>query len=525
MSAVYAPLIRGEQQAEWEEYASKNQGWIAESARLKKVHPSHRDALHGTIQDHEHDRRRLQQEDIPPISEFVFHWENGTQAKEVATPGQVLAPLWQGSPAESSAVNVNLLSDKRIEILYNTMREVKQTVLSANTEIGDMFDWLFDPEEKTQKVLPHGFIAEPVYSDFVEEPEMVGILLGITVYTNLFDRLLPQGAAGIVAVVKDSCGNVMSFGLNDRKAHFLGLEDLHDPTFDGHMRHFPLEISYQSIENVTDNLCVHEVFVYPGNELRDAHDNNKPLIYTSIVAASFAITMLVLLAYDQMVARRQEKTMQTAIRSDRVVSSLFPETVRDRLLQQSTQKAKDKHNPQAFLNDEELDRKSARKSDSPPIADLFPEVTVMVSKLFRDSYHRRQKFFSHNLSFFSLQTLLALPLGHQHVSRSRSSCYWKLSTAHSMRLPASVGSSRLRQWVTVMLLLRVFRLRAMTMLLRWLVLPAIVIRRCAKSCGNWKGNWDQEREDLRFELDFIVALLLEAFCAVKRLDSNCLGIP
>ena len=434
MAVVYAPLITGEEQPQWEDYATKNQDWIAESARLKETHRSHRDALHGTIQDHEHDRRHLQQEEIPPISDFIYRWESGKKVKEVGTPRQVLAPLWQGSPADSSAVNVNLFSDDRIFTLYNTVRDVKQTVLSVNTEIGEMFDWLFDPEEKPQKVLPHAFIAQPVFSDFAEEPDMVGILLGITVYTNLFDRLLPQGASGVICVVKDSCGNVMSFELNDHKAHFLGLEDVHDSAFNDYVYNFPLEISYE-FGNITDSVCAHEVFVYPSNEFRSAYDSNKPIIYTSIVAASFAITVLLLIAFDKTVARRQEKTMQTAVRSDRVVSSLFPETVRDRLLQ-DTQHKPDK---QAFQTHVQAggknDDSEVQNLTSAPIAELFPEVTVMVSDILLTFPILRSAMapLIRTIPVFSLQILSASLPGPPHANRFRSFCFWKQSMEHSTR--------------------------------------------------------------------------------------------
>jgi hypothetical protein len=106
MAAAFAPLVKHEERSEWEEYAVLNQGWLAESARLKKVHPGHRDALHGTIQDHEHDRR-LQSPETPSeyIPTQIYRWENGLQVPEPSRPGQVLAPLWQTSPASAPAVN------------------------------------------------------------------------------------------------------------------------------------------------------------------------------------------------------------------------------------------------------------------------------------------------------------------------------------------------------------------------------------------------------------------------------------
>lgn len=188
MSAAFAPFVMEEEREQWGVYSRKNQGWIENSAYLKKVHPVHRDALHNTIQDHEHDRRRrLTSEDTrtattralqaptagttpatttplsptsdtnPPkqsISRTIYRWENGQKVPEIHEPGQLYAPLWQVSPADYGAVNVNILSDPRIAKLYRAMREANKGgetnkgVLSSNFEVQDMVSDQYRKPEK-----------------------------------------------------------------------------------------------------------------------------------------------------------------------------------------------------------------------------------------------------------------------------------------------------------------------------------------------------------------------------------------
>lgn len=141
MSAAFAPLVKHEQRQEWEEYAVENQDWLVNSDFLKAVHPVHRDALHGTIQDHEHDRRKLQEgeDEMTSISAFIYEYgENGEKIKASSKPGDVLAPLWQVSPADAGAVNMNLLSDPRVKKLFDSMTSTGLVVISENTEIGDL---------------------------------------------------------------------------------------------------------------------------------------------------------------------------------------------------------------------------------------------------------------------------------------------------------------------------------------------------------------------------------------------------
>jgi hypothetical protein len=167
MFAGFAPFVTDEQREEWGAYSRKNQGWIENSAYLKAVHPVHRDALHGTIQDHEHDRRlnvladRALQDTTtktltssstttttsspptsnPPkqsISRAIYRWENGQKVPELKQPGQLYAPLWQISPADYGVVNVNLLSDRRIALLYQAMLKANTGVMSPGYEVEDI---------------------------------------------------------------------------------------------------------------------------------------------------------------------------------------------------------------------------------------------------------------------------------------------------------------------------------------------------------------------------------------------------
>ena len=57
---------------------------------------------------------------------------------EIHQPGHLFAPLWQISPADYGAVNVNLLSNPKISELYDAMLKAKTGVLSSNFQVGDM---------------------------------------------------------------------------------------------------------------------------------------------------------------------------------------------------------------------------------------------------------------------------------------------------------------------------------------------------------------------------------------------------
>jgi hypothetical protein len=189
----------------------------------------------------------------------------------------------------------NLLSNEIIAGLYDIMVATNTSVLSTATEIGDLFDFLFDPEEKPLKRNPHAFMMEPVYSAFEKNPELVGFLVGVTTFGNLLDKLLPAGAKGIVCVIKDACGNHITYELNGLQSTYLGAGDLHDPNFDKYERSTPMEL----YETTFEGRCAHELYIYPSVTFRETYETKYPAVYTSVVAMAFLVTSILLFVYDR----------------------------------------------------------------------------------------------------------------------------------------------------------------------------------------------------------------------------------
>lgn len=183
----------------------------------------------------------------------------------------MFAPLWQSSPANADTVNVDLFSDSTIADLYDAMIKTKQTVMSPGIQIGNLFDWMFDPDEKNRKYEPHAFIMEPLLSNFTGSTEPVGFVLALTSFKNLFSRLLPEGANGIYCVVKDTCGKNMTFLLNGPDVEFMGWDD-HHRGFEEYEQVIQLEL----YENYTKGLCVHVLHIYPSATFQESYETNKP---------------------------------------------------------------------------------------------------------------------------------------------------------------------------------------------------------------------------------------------------------
>jgi class 3 adenylate cyclase len=123
--------------------------------------------------------------------------------------------------------------------------------------------------------------------------------------------------------------------------------------------------------------------VYPTSALEDQYITMKPWLYAMSAILIFLFTTIVFIVYDVMVRRRQAKIMTAAKQTDTIVSSLFPQSVRDRLYQQA-QHVNDSGgaantNTAKFANTFLSDWSTSQVSvfGSAPIADFFPSCTVM----------------------------------------------------------------------------------------------------------------------------------------------------
>lgn len=134
-----------------------------------------------------------------------------------------------------------------------------------------------------------------------------------------------------------------------------------------------------SQEDYPEGICVDELTLrlFPADELRASSESSKPIIYTVSVASIFLFTSLVFLVYDWTVRRRQQKVMTRVITQDKIVSSLFPATVRDRLyMNGDRQNGGSDGQSQASSQRESLWMNEAEHTSNygdRPIADLFLE--------------------------------------------------------------------------------------------------------------------------------------------------------
>ena len=97
-----------------------------------------------------------------------------------------------------------------------------------------------------------------------------------------------------------------------------------------------------------------------------------------VTLLSFVVLAILFVAYDSSVERRQTKVLSSAIRSNALVSSIFPDAIRDRLLHQNAVTSKPGHLKSYLLHGE---KDADGNSSGKPLADLFLETTVLFADI------------------------------------------------------------------------------------------------------------------------------------------------
>jgi hypothetical protein len=260
---------------------------------------------------------------------------------------------------------------------------------------------------ETGDSLPFTHIYYPVHNpDFSRIVGTVGAAMRID---RILQSVVSPKSDLVDVVIENNCGQTLTYRVApDRSSlFFLGKGDSHNPKFDNMVQSTSFEEFERMINLISTGAlggavnqteggyCNYRFLVYPTLALEDQFKSSEPFVYSAMVVVIFLFTSLVFIVYDMTVRKRQTKVMASAKRTNDIVSSLFPSTVRFRLLnasQENSRSSDDQHGSQRpransfskFRSDQLAEQpNSDRINDVPtsiygsaPIADLFPSTTV-----------------------------------------------------------------------------------------------------------------------------------------------------
>jgi hypothetical protein len=318
------------------------------------------------------------------VSEFVFRFNKEGDVEAVQEPG-LMAPIWQLSPPppNSGLINYDLMAETHIPPIIPILNATRRGFfLEIDPELGRKVGMLTPSNNSIGQDHPHSTFVQPVLSSFEPDAALVGFVAAIVNWDDFLSRLVPDGINGIVAVLRNSCGDVYTYVLKGRTAQYMGPTDMHDSDYDD----TEVVVALTDFSDDMDGHCDYAFHLYSSSEYDNTGNSNLPVICTIIVGCIFLLMGVTFFIYDRFVTRRNDKVIEAAAHSNKILSTLFPAQVRERLFAEKEQSTKRPTNLKSMLtNGDFLDTKHDEDDDvaykSKPIADLFPETTILFADI------------------------------------------------------------------------------------------------------------------------------------------------
>lgn len=216
---------------------------------------------------------------------------------------------------------------------------------------------------------PHSAVMVPIF-ERLNDPasRLVGTFVVVLPWDRYLVNLLPEGVDGITCVLRNSCGKAWTYELAGNSAYYVGEGDLHDSAYDATEEVIPFrDPASPAAVDLVDGECAYTYHIYATSDFEHRYRSRLPWALTFVVASTFLIMIATFIVYDQFVIKRNKKVVGHATKTNAIVSSLFPQQVKQRLLNKDEQEASKTATFQASTDANET-------ADSDPIADLYPEV-------------------------------------------------------------------------------------------------------------------------------------------------------
>uniref|UniRef100_A0A7S3L1M8 Phosphodiesterase n=1 Tax=Amphora coffeiformis TaxID=265554 RepID=A0A7S3L1M8_9STRA len=390
-SLLILPVVEASGLSNWESFSVDQQGWLQDGK--PKTESS---TLQDTTAVLTASARRLQEDS--GIADHVFDFEGAVSGR-----GPFL-PLWETFPITSNLthwVNMDLLAVKRIE------PALKHAMNSQQAVMGRVLN--FAPESEPEPVhldLLLNAILGP-HTDHYSEPasplifplrddsqNVVALLVAMQYWRHTMEHVLSPASQGVVAVIENKCGQAFTYYVRGGNATYMGKGDLHDKEFEGMQK-------TTQLDKIDSEYCAYSLSVYPSAQLKQHYVTHSPTVKTITCIFIFLAAIGIFVTYDFLVEHRQKVVMEHALQSTAIVSSLFPEAVRERLfnedegLGENTRHAARRRSSDgggSFFSESPKNRIKTSMSDgsggptsgqgaSKPIADLFPHCTVLFADI------------------------------------------------------------------------------------------------------------------------------------------------
>jgi hypothetical protein len=253
---------------------------------------------------------------------------------------------------DASPVNFDMLSNPVFGRMFHTIENVNIPILSQemNSTVS-----LFGTSAMNTSGQPSSVMIIPIQRSIFDQSvittdtdsKVVGTLVAEFLWESFFRLASYDDVPNVYLVVNNVCSENRSFtyAVSDQSVTFLGYGDLHEAQFDSHEATYNfapfLKIDSGDENGEFSSSCGrYLLYIYPSSEFYTEYVNNQYAgSVTGIVMGAFAVASLIFCCYDCAVHVRQRRILTIAAQSEKILSVLYPKTIRDRLFNGSGSKS------------------------------------------------------------------------------------------------------------------------------------------------------------------------------------------
>ena len=376
IALAYLPLVSKANSAEWDEYSSTNQGWIDESIAGDAAI----DRTFSTIWDVDRP-----EECGSALSDDI------TRIPVTYDTGDPFAPVWTVSPAISGIVNKDMFGQANLEQGLQKVGAIGRSLFLESCSLGKWFEASSDVDYS------EAVIASPVFDSFSSSASVVGYMIEVFAWKTFWEDVMPEGTLPLVLHLVSSCGHQSIYQVTGGEVELLSREQ----DYTGDYRNMGISSGFAEFANSPElvddteqsSICLYTMNVYPTPAFEQEFDSQRPLGLALAIVAVFLVTVLLFFLFDSITTRQHKTVMENAKKQNALVSSLFPKSIQDKMLQDAEESKLNKVGKAGIKNYLSADEWTAdigghgsKKSSegtlhkSKPIADLFPESKFVVPK-------------------------------------------------------------------------------------------------------------------------------------------------
>jgi hypothetical protein len=321
---------------------------------------------------------------LPPQAQLInldvsrFYFARGSLSTVLRTSKaslDMMTDLSNKPRANSFMLNVTEAEEDEAAYIFNLLIQYGQYRHTSEQYQGD----------------PLTSLSYPVFDNFGDKQKVVGAIYTTMYWRFFFTDILPVNIHGVVCVLENNKGQKATYRIDGGEAAFLGTGDLHDSKYDYLERELDVASSIEdyagpetrsfSAVDLQNDFINYQLRIYPTEDFRYIYVTGSARDEALVIGGVFCLAAVIFLMYDYCVMRRQRIVLDRAVRSTAVVSSLFPENIRDRILNEDENENENKANAKKVAFRQSPRNKTTQSASGPPIADKFPDTTVFFADL------------------------------------------------------------------------------------------------------------------------------------------------